>query len=47
MDMPKGLPKKIYNKCSQKEKLFLGYCSIPPKNEFEGINTKSGYNKLV
>ena len=47
MDMPKGLPKKIYSKCSQKEKLFLGYCSIPPKNEFEGINTKSGYNKLV
>jgi ectoine hydroxylase-related dioxygenase (phytanoyl-CoA dioxygenase family) len=47
MDMPKGLPKKIYNKCSQKEKLFLGYCSVPPKTEFEGINTKSGYNKLI
>ena len=47
MNIPKGMPKKIYKKCTNKEKLFLGYCSIPPKDEFEGVNTKSGYNKLI
>lgn len=44
MNMPKGLPKKIFNKCKDEEKLFLGYCSIPPINEFEGINTKKNYS---
>ncbi len=47
MDIPRGLPKKIYSKCSLKEKLFLGYCSIPPKDEFHGVNTKAGYSKLI
>ena len=46
MDIPKGLPKKIFSQCTNKEKLFLGYCSMPPKNEFEGINTKANYNNL-
>jgi hypothetical protein len=47
MDMPKGLPKKIYNKCTRKEKLLLGFCSIPPVDEKHGVNTKAGYNKLT
>ena len=46
MDIPMGMPKKIYNKCNNKEKLFLGFCSKPPINEFKGINTKAGYNHL-
>lgn len=46
MDMPKGMPKKIYNKCKNSEKLFLGYCSVPPINEFNGINTKANYSSL-
>ncbi len=47
MDITKSLPNKIYKKCTLKEKLLLGYCSIPPKNEFEGVNTKAGYNILT
>ena len=43
MDMPKSLPKKIYNKCSNLEKQLLGFCSIPPADEAKRINTKCGY----
>ncbi len=44
MDMPKSLPKKIYKRCSNIERQILGFCSIPPKDEFERINTKTGYD---
>ena len=46
MDMPKSLPKKIYNRCSKLEKQLLGFCSIPPLNEKKRINTKCGYEIL-
>ena len=38
--MPKGLPRKIYNKCTNLEKQLIGFCSIPPKDEKQRINTK-------
>ena len=28
------------------EKSIMGYCSVPPKNEFERIDIKSGYDVL-
>ena len=46
MDMPKSLPPEIYKRCSLYEKQLIGYCSIPPKNEGERINTKCGYEIL-
>ena len=46
MDMPKGLPRKIYNKCTNLEKQLIGFCSIPPKDEKQRINTKCGYEVL-
>ena len=46
MDMPRSLPNKIYKKCTKYEKQLIGYCSIPPSNEFERINTKCGYEVL-
>ncbi len=46
MDMPKSLPNSIYRKCDNTQKQILGFCSIPPKNEFERINTKTGYDSL-
>ena len=46
MDIPRGMPNKIYNKCNNSEKLFLGFCSTPPINEFNGINTKADYSSL-
>lgn len=45
-DIPKGLPKEIYNKLSVKEKIILGFCSYPYKNEFEGSEMKRGLNTL-
>ena len=46
MDIPKSLPKKIYQKCSKVEKQLLGFCSIPPSTEKLRINTKCGYEVL-
>ena len=46
MDMPRSLPNLIYEKCNNIQRQILGFCSIPPKNEFERINTKTGYNDL-
>ena len=46
MDMPKSLPKSIYQKCTNQQKQLLGFCSIPPVNEYDRINTKCGYEIL-
>lgn len=45
-DIPRGLPQQIYEKLSDKHKAILGFCSISPKNEFEGADMKTGYEKL-
>ena len=36
----------IYCKLSKQQKLIAGYLSIPPKNEFDRIVLKQGYNEL-
>jgi len=46
VNIPESVPKKIFNKLSNKQKQILGYCSIPPMSELERINTKCGYNIL-
>ena len=46
MDITKSLPNSIYKKCNNVQKQILGFCSIPPKDEFERVNTKTGYNDL-
>ena len=46
MNMTMSLPNSIYKKCNQQEKQLLGFCSIPPKDETERINTKTGYDYL-
>ena len=46
MDITKTLPNPIYKKCNNIQKQLLGFCSIPPKNEFDRINTKTGYKDL-
>lgn len=46
MDIPRGMPEKIYQELTDSQKALLGFCSIPPKNEEERINTKCGYDAL-
>ncbi len=46
MDITKSLPNQIYKKCTKVQKQILGFCAIPPKTEFERINTKTGYKYL-
>jgi hypothetical protein len=46
MDYTRSLSQDIYSKLSKKEKFLLGFCSIPPKDEYSGINTKKGFESL-
>lgn len=46
MDYTKKLPQEIYSQLTDKQKCLLGFCSIPPANEYSGINTKQGYEYL-
>jgi hypothetical protein len=45
-DIPSSLPNKLYQNLSDKEKSILGFCSIPPKDEFERLSMSSKYNDL-
>lgn len=40
------LPKEIYNELSDSQKAILGYCSVPFRDENEGIDFKTGYESL-
>jgi ectoine hydroxylase-related dioxygenase (phytanoyl-CoA dioxygenase family) len=40
------LPPDIYEELTDKEKSILGYCSVPPDDEFQRIDIKQGYADL-
>ncbi len=46
MDIPKALPDEIYAQLTDRQKALMGFCSIPPVDETERINTKCGYDVL-
>jgi ectoine hydroxylase-related dioxygenase (phytanoyl-CoA dioxygenase family) len=46
MDIPKGIPESIYRELTDRQKALMGFCSIPPVDERERINTKCGYEFL-
>ncbi|MDA8768035.1 phytanoyl-CoA dioxygenase family protein [Planktomarina temperata] len=43
---PESLPSDIYNNLTNEERSILGFCSHPPKNEFERVDIKAGYEIL-
>jgi hypothetical protein len=45
-DLPGALPQRIYDALSDDEKAVLGYCSIPPRDEFERVDIKAGHEQL-
>lgn len=45
-DNPKSLPKEIEEQLTHKEKSILGFCSIPPIDEYDYIDMKKGYDEL-
>jgi len=47
MDATRSLPEEIYQELSNAQKVLLGFCSIPPKDETKRINTKTGYEALL
>ena len=42
----KWLPKDIYDDLSTEEKTIMGFCCSPPRNEYERIDIKAGYEIL-
>ena len=40
------LPKDIYDDLSTEEKTIMGFCCSPPRNEYERIDIKAGYEIL-
>lgn len=46
MDITRSLPQEIYESISPEEKLLMGFCSIPPKDEAGSIHTKKHYSDL-
>jgi ectoine hydroxylase-related dioxygenase (phytanoyl-CoA dioxygenase family) len=47
MDFTRSTNQAIYDKCSNEQKLLLGFCSIPPSNFYLKTNTKTGYDHLL
>lgn len=46
LDIVRSLGEDMYSKCTDEQKQILGFCSIPPLDPYERINTKSGYESL-
>ena len=46
MDMTRSLSQETFAQLTDKQKLLLGFCSIPPKDEHDRIATKAGYSSL-
>ena len=45
-DITRSLPEDIYRQLTDEEKGVMGYCSIPPFDEYERIDIKSGFSDL-
>lgn len=46
LDLVRSINPSIYKQCTDEQKLLLGFCSVPPVNEFIRNNTKCGYDFL-
>lgn len=46
MDMTRSFPDEIYRLLTDEQKSLVGFCSIPPQDENDRINTKCGYDFL-
>ena len=46
IDIVRSVDSKIYEKCTDIEKQLLGFCSIPPRDPLDRINTKCGFDFL-
>ena len=45
-DLINNLPSEIYNDLTLEEKTIMGFCCGSPKNEYERIDIKAGYEIL-
>jgi Phytanoyl-CoA dioxygenase (PhyH) len=47
MDLTRSCSEELFQQLTPEEKALLGFCAIPPKDEFSRINTKIGYESLL
>src|SRR5262249_34690363 len=45
-DITRGLPEEIYQQLTDEQKIVMGYCAIPPLDEWERRRAKCGYDDL-
>ena len=45
-DITRSVPNEYYQQLDERQKVLLGFCSIPPKDESERINFKGGFEDL-
>jgi hypothetical protein len=45
-DMTRSLPEEIYSRLSERQKILLGFATIPPRDEKERLNFKGGLQDL-
>ena len=45
-DMPRALPQEVFDQLSDRQKFLLGYCTIPPLDEFERRTRAQPYSDL-
>ena len=46
-NIPQNLPQEIYAQLSDSQKAVLGFCSISPNDESDGIDLKRDYDSLL
>jgi Phytanoyl-CoA dioxygenase (PhyH) len=45
-DIPRGMPQEIYETLTPSQKVVMGFCSIPYRDETVGIDHRRGYDAL-
>ena len=46
MNIAKTINDELYKQCTNAQKHLLGFCSIPPTDPYDRVNTKNGYEFL-
>jgi len=45
-DIPHTIPSHIFDALSDRQKALMGFCSIPPVDEFVGVDPRRGYDMI-
>ena len=43
-DIPRMIPAHIFDTLSDRQKVLMGFCSMPPIDEFDSVDPRRGYD---